>query len=68
MFDYYYLVLIVPTLILSLIAQIMVKSAFAKYSKVRSRNGLTGQEAAAILLKANNIGNVAIEPNRQQDR
>ncbi len=62
MFDYYYLVLIVPTLILSLIAQIMVKSAFAKYSKVRSRNGLTGQEAAAILLKANNIGNVAIEP------
>jgi Zn-dependent membrane protease YugP len=59
-FDYYYLVLIVPTLILSLIAQILVKSAFAKYSKVKSRNGITGRQAAAFLLKANNIENVAI--------
>jgi Zn-dependent membrane protease YugP len=62
MFDYYYLVLIVPTIILSLIAQVLVKGSFAKYSKVRSRNGLTGQQAAAILLQANNIDNVAIEP------
>lgn len=62
MFDYYYLVLIVPTLILSLIAQILVKSAFSKYSRVESRNGITGRQAAALLLKANNIGNVVIEP------
>jgi Zn-dependent membrane protease YugP len=62
MFDYYYLVLIVPTLIFSLIAQILVKSTFSKYSKVKSRNGVTGQQAAALLLQANNIGNVSIEP------
>jgi Zn-dependent membrane protease YugP len=61
-FDYYYLVLIVPTIIFSLIAQILVKGSFSKYSKVKSSNGITGREAAAILLKANNIENVAIEP------
>jgi Zn-dependent membrane protease YugP len=61
-FDYYYLVLVVPALILSLIAQILVKSAFAKYSKVKSKNGVTGAQAATLLLRANNIENVAIEP------
>jgi Zn-dependent membrane protease YugP len=62
MFDYYYLVLIVPTLILSLIAQILVKSAFAKYSRVQSGRGVSGQQVAAFLLKANHIDDVAIEP------
>ncbi len=62
MFDYYYLVLIVPTLLLSLIAQILVKSTFSKYSKVKSEKGITGREAAALLLRTNNIENIAIEP------
>jgi Zn-dependent membrane protease YugP len=60
--DIYYVVLIVPTIILSLIAQFLVKSTFAKYSKVRSINCVTGRKAAAMLLQANNIENVAIEP------
>lgn len=62
MIDIYYVVLIVPTIILSLIAQFLVKSTFAKYSKVRSINCVTGRKAAAMLLQANNIENVAIEP------
>ncbi|MDR0474644.1 MAG: zinc metallopeptidase [Treponema sp.] len=33
-FDEYYLILVVPTLLLSVWAQIMVKSTFAKYSKI----------------------------------
>jgi Zn-dependent membrane protease YugP len=60
-FDYYYIVLVVPTIILSLIAQIMVKSTFAKYSKVPCSKRITGQDSAALLLKANSIRDVRIE-------
>jgi Zn-dependent membrane protease YugP len=62
MFDIYYLILIVPTLILSLWAQIKVKSTFAKYSKVQCSRRITGADAAALLLRANNINNVQVEP------
>jgi len=60
-FDQYYLILVVPTLILSLWAQIMVKSTFAKYSKIPCSRRITGQDSAALLLKANNIRDVQIE-------
>jgi Zn-dependent membrane protease YugP len=60
-FDSYYLVLVVPTIILSLIAQIMVKSTFAKYSKIPCSRRITGQDSAALLLKSNNIRDVQIE-------
>jgi Zn-dependent membrane protease YugP len=60
-FDYYYLILVVPTLILSLVAQVMVKSTFSKYSKIACSKRITGQDAAALLLQANNIRDVKIE-------
>jgi len=60
-FDQYYLLLVVPTLILSMWAQFKVKSTFAKYSKVISRKRITGQDSAALLLKVNNIRDVKIE-------
>ena len=60
-FDSYYLVLVVPTLILSAIAQIIVKSTFAKYSKISCSKNITGQDSAALLLKANSILDVRIE-------
>jgi Zn-dependent membrane protease YugP len=61
MFDVYYLVLVVPTIILSMVAQILVKSTFAKYSKVACSRNFTGQDAAALLMRANNISDVKIE-------
>ena len=61
-FDYYYLVLVVPTLILSLFAQILVKSTFHKYSNIRCSRNITGLDAAAALMKSNSISNVTIEP------
>ena len=61
-FDYYYLILVVPTIILSMIAQIIVKSTFAKYSKVRCSRNISGRDAAQLLMNANSINNVAIEP------
>ena len=61
-FDYYYLVLVVPTLILSMIAQIMVKSTFSKYSHIQCSRNITGHDAAQILMSDNSISDVAIEP------
>jgi len=60
-FDEYYLILVVPTLILSLWAQIKVKTTFAKYSKIACSRRITGQDAAALLMRANNISDVRIE-------
>jgi len=60
-FDIYYLILVVPTLLLSMWAQFKVKSTFSKYSKVQCSRGITGASAAAFLLKTNNIDNVKIE-------
>jgi len=60
--DIYYLFLIVPTLLLSIWAQFKVKSTFAKYSKVPCSSGITGVNAANLLLRANNINDVKIEP------
>jgi Zn-dependent membrane protease YugP len=60
-FDEYYLILVVPTIILSMWAQIMVKSTFSKYSKIACSKKITGADAAAILMKVNNIRDVKIE-------
>jgi len=59
--DIYYLILVVPTLILSMVAQFMVKTTFNKYSNVRCSSNITGQDAARLLLQNNSINNVAIE-------
>jgi Zn-dependent membrane protease YugP len=60
--DFYYLVLVVPALLLSMWAQIKVKSTFAKYSRVLCSRNMTGRDAAELLLRANNITGVKIEP------
>lgn len=59
--DGYYLLLVVPTLILSIYAQIKVKSTFSKYSKIANKRGLTGRDAAIMLMRANSIADVSIE-------
>jgi len=60
-FDKYYLILVMPTVILSLWAQFMVKSTFSKYSRISCSKRITGQDAAALLMKANSIRDVRIE-------
>lgn len=59
--DQYYLLLVVPMLLLSLVAQVMVKSAFNKQSKVLSSRGLTGAQAAARVLYHYGITDVRFE-------
>lgn len=60
-FDPLYLIIAIPGLILALWAQSRVKSAFKKYSKVRTSRNLTGAQVARELLDANGLYGVAIE-------
>lgn len=54
-FDYWYLVLVVPALLVSVWAQIKVKSTFAKYSKRGVGCGMTGAEASRYIQRVNGI-------------
>lgn len=60
-FDPLYFVMIAPALLLSLLAQLWVKSAFAKYGAVGNRRGITGAEAARRILQRGGLGDVSIE-------
>lgn len=55
------IIILIPAIIFSIVAQIMVKSAFSKYSKVRNSRGLTGADAAREILDRNGLSNVRIE-------
>ncbi len=59
-FDQYYIYLVVPALILSVFAQLSVKSTFAKYSGIGNRHRVTGAAAAESVLRANGIRDVSI--------
>ena len=52
---------IIP-LLFGLWAQMKVKRTFAKYSQVRPRNGMTGAEAAAAVLRSTGLPQLTIRP------
>ncbi len=60
-FDYYYLVLVLPCVLLAFWAQARVNSTFQKYSRVYSRRNMTGAQAAAAVLRSGGVNNVRIE-------
>ena len=60
-FDWTYIVLILPCLLLSLWASANVNSTFRKYSKQLSYRRITGAEAAQRVLSANGVRGVRIE-------
>ena len=59
--DYSYIVFVLPALIFALWAQFNVKTTFAKYSRVRSDRGMTGYDAARLILDRNGLSYVRIE-------
>ena len=63
-FDPMYLVFALPALLLAFYAQFKVQSAYKKYLQVRNQRGLTGIEAARLLLSANGLGHVSVEGSR----
>jgi len=60
----YLLVVLLPGLAISGIASWMTKSAFSRYSRQRTANGLTGAQAAQIMLDRAGIRDVKIVPTR----
>lgn len=59
-FDSTYLI-VLPAIIFALIAQIMVKSTFSKYSNESNQHGYTAKEVARKILDENGLYNVSIE-------
>lgn len=59
-FDWTYLVLVLPMLIITMIAQGKVTSTYNKYSKVISRRGWTAEQAVRQILAANGLHDVTI--------
>lgn len=55
------IIILIPALIFSLIAQLMVKGAFSKYSGVRNSRGYTGADAARAILDRNGLSYIRIE-------
>ena len=59
--DYYYIILVLPAIIISLYAQTKVTSTFSKYSRLPNKRGMTGAEVARKILDMNGLSNVVIE-------
>ena len=59
--DYWYYILVVPALLLSLLAAAHVKRTFAKYSASPSVSGMTGADSARRILNENGLSGVQIE-------
>lgn len=60
-YDHYYLILVVPAIIISLIAQMKVTSTYKKYSQQLSLGGKTAKEITRMILDMNGLQNVRIE-------
>ncbi|MBR3439866.1 MAG: zinc metallopeptidase [Clostridia bacterium] len=60
--DWYYLILVIPAMILAFVAQFKVKSTYKKFSQVRNVRGLTGAQAAQQVLSYYGINDVTIRP------
>ena len=60
-FDWTYVVLVLPCVLLSLWASSSVNSTFQKYSQQHSRRGITGAQAAERVLRSNGVTGVRIE-------
>ena len=55
------ILIVLPALIFTLLAQNGVRSAYDRYSRVRNAHGMTGADAARRILNANGLHHVRIE-------
>ncbi|MBO5410287.1 MAG: zinc metallopeptidase [Clostridia bacterium] len=60
--DNYYILLVIPAMILSIWAQAKVKSTYNKFGKINNVRGITGAYAAQAVLTFYGITDVRIEP------
>ena len=60
-FDYYYLILVVPAILIAALAEINVKRTYGNMAKISNKKKITGAEAAGRVLAHYGINNVRIE-------
>ena len=58
--DQWYILLVIPAMIIALIAQAKVKSAYNKYSKIGNSRGISGAQAARMILDDHGLNYVPI--------
>lgn len=58
--DYWYIVLVVPVMIASLIIQGIMRSTYKKYSNIYAGAGITGAEMAQRVLREHGVTDVAV--------
>ncbi len=63
-YDWTYILLMLPCVIISMICQVKVSSAYSKYSKIQNTRGMTGAQAAQYVLSSHGVTNVRIEAVR----
>lgn len=61
-YDEYYLLLVLPAVILAMAAQAIVSSAYGRFSKVMTKRAITGAEVAQQILYSNGVRGVRVEP------
>lgn len=55
------MIFLIPAIIFTMIAQAKVNSAYSRYARVNNRRGLTGAQAARMILDSNGMQDVPIE-------
>ncbi len=60
-YDYYYFILVVPAILISLYAQMKVTGTYKKYAQVLSKSGKSATEVTRMILDKNGLQNVRIE-------
>ena len=59
--DSYYIILVLPAIILSMYAQFKVNSTFNKFSKIMSTKGVTARDVARIILDKYGLNSIPVE-------
>jgi Zn-dependent membrane protease YugP len=59
-YDMSYLIYMLPALIISLYAQARVSSAYKRYLSMPNKRGITGAQAAGIILASNGLGDIPV--------
>lgn len=63
-FDPLYLLMMAPAILIAAWSSFKVRSTFAKYARVRVASGITGADAARMLLERNRIYDVTVVPSQ----
>lgn len=54
------MIVLIPAMIFTIIVQANIKSAYSRYSQIRNSRGITGAQAARMVLDANGLQNVPV--------